>query len=118
MNKMKDFLINNAPELKECFSWRTHTIPAAFKIKSVGFLKALQVSALSGVALGASTTFISFYRGCADVAWNRSLIIAGITTFIYMVGIYFMPLFFAKSARDLRLLKKEKKEAQANNDDQ
>ncbi len=92
MNSMKDYLINKHPALAECFPWRTNTIPKSFKPWSVGFMKALQVSLLSGVSISAAITFMMFSSGNVDVNWYLNIFVAGFATILYMVLFYYLPL--------------------------
>jgi len=92
MNSMKDYLIENHPTLIKCFPWRTDTIPKTFKPWSVGFMKALQVSILSGVSIGATVTFTMFSFGQVDVNWFVSIFSAGLSTTLYMILFYYLPL--------------------------
>ncbi len=92
MNCMKDFLINKHPALDACLPWRTKTIPKPFKLWSVGFMKALQVSLISGVSMGATLTFLRFSSGIVDVNWYLNVLVAIFTTFLYMFLFYYLPL--------------------------
>jgi hypothetical protein len=92
MNQMKDYLIQNIPQLSDCFRWKTTTIPEAFKPWSVGFLKALQVSALSGIALGSTCAFVCLSSLKASIPWLSSTLVALFTTFFYMCIFYYLPL--------------------------
>jgi hypothetical protein len=73
MNQIKERLIAGDPSLAEYFRWRTSTIPAAFKRSSFGFLQAISVALLSGLALGAAVAFAALARGAAGVPWPLSL---------------------------------------------
>lgn len=92
MNIMKDYLIKNCPSLAECFPWRTETIPKPFKPWSVGFMKALQVSILSGFSISAATIFIKFSSGGSEVNWAINILIAGFAAILYLVLFYYLPL--------------------------
>lgn len=92
MNRMKDYLIKNHPALAECFPWRTNSIPKPFKPWSVGFMKALQVSILSGISIGAVVTFIMLSFGSVNVNWCVSIFSAGLATILYMILFYYVPL--------------------------
>jgi hypothetical protein len=92
MNSMKDYLIRNHPTLNECFPWRTETVPKPFKPWSVGFMKALQVSILSGVSIGAAVTFTMLSFGNVTVNWCVSIFSAGFATILYMILFYYLPL--------------------------
>jgi hypothetical protein len=78
MNKIKERLIANDPSLADYFRWRDNTIPAAFKWRSFGFLQAVSVGLLSGLAVGAAVAFGALARGAAVVPWALCLAAAGI----------------------------------------
>ena len=92
MNEMKDYLIKNRPALEQCFPWRTETIPEPFKPWSVGFMKALQVSILSGFSISAATIFIRFSSGISEVNWVFNIFVAGFAAILYLVLFYYLPL--------------------------
>jgi hypothetical protein len=76
MNHIKERLIAADESLAHYFRWRNDTIPAAFKWRSFGFLQALSVALLSGLALGAAVAFAALARGTAEVPWGWSLPVA------------------------------------------
>lgn len=75
MNQIKERLIDDDPTLAGYFRWRDATLPPAFKWHSFGFLQALSVALLSGLALGAAVAFGALARGAADVPWWLSLVV-------------------------------------------
>lgn len=92
MNQIKERLIADDPSLADYFRWRNDTIPAAFKWRSFGFLQALSVALLSGLALGAAVAFGALARGVAVVPWGWSLLAAvGASAIILLLG-YIRPL--------------------------
>jgi hypothetical protein len=54
-------------------------LPAAFKWRSFGFLQAVSVALLSGLAVGAAVAFGALARGAVVVPWAFSLAAAGVT---------------------------------------
>ena len=48
MNQLKDYYFANLPDLDKAFAWRSGRAPQKFKMSSVGFMLALQVSILGG----------------------------------------------------------------------
>ena len=73
MNQIKERLIADDPALAAYFRWRDATIPAAFKWRSFGFLQAVSVALLSGLALGAAVAFGALAAGATTVPWLLSL---------------------------------------------
>lgn len=92
MNQIKEQLIAGDPSLAAYFRWRNATIPAAFKWHSFGFLQALSVALLSGLALGAAVAFGALAGGVVVVPWGWSLLAAvGASAIILLLG-YIRPL--------------------------
>lgn len=77
MNQIKERLIADDPKLAGYFRWRVETIPPAFKWRSFGFLQAMSVGLLSGLAAGAAMAFGALARGELVVPWALSLLTAG-----------------------------------------
>ena len=78
MNQIKERLIADDPTLATYFRWTNATLPAAFKWRSFGFLQALSVALLSGLAVGAAVAFAGLARGATIVPWAVSLSAAGL----------------------------------------
>lgn len=77
MNQIKERLIADDPSLADYFRWTNATLPAAFKWRSFGFLQAISVGLLSGLAVGAAVAFGALGRGAVVVPWAVSLVAAG-----------------------------------------
>lgn len=107
MNKMKNFVFSGEPGDQSCIIWRIEDIPESYKPWSVGFLKALQVSVLSGVAFGASALFLTFLCGKEGWAWYVGIVSAIIIAFLYMVLFYYRPLQHADITETIKKLKNE-----------
>ncbi len=75
MNQIKERLIADDLELADYFRWRVETIPPAFKWRSFGFLQALAVGLLSGLAGGAAVAFGALARGAVIVPWATSVVV-------------------------------------------
>jgi hypothetical protein len=74
MNQIKERLIADDPSLADYFRWRNDTIPAAFKWRSFGFLQAIAVALLSGLAVGAAVAFAALAQHPAEgILWPVSL---------------------------------------------
>jgi len=76
MNQIKARLIADDPALATYFRWTNATIPPPFKMRSFGFLQALSVALLSGLAVGAAVAFGGLARGVGVVPWGLSLVAA------------------------------------------
>jgi hypothetical protein len=58
MNQMKDFAMQQSPELANAFRWKTATLPAKYKSGSVSTYQAREVSFLGALMFGAATFFL------------------------------------------------------------
>ena len=78
MNQIKERLIADDPALAAYFRWSSATVPTPLKLRSFGFLQALSVALLSGLAVGAAVAFGGLAQGAAVVPWGLSLLAAGV----------------------------------------
>lgn len=92
MNQMKDTAMKQHPELQDFFRWTSETIPPNFNLNSVGFILAVMVALLSGLALGSAVAFGSLAQGSAMVPWGIS-VGTGVVTILIMLSVcYWLPL--------------------------
>ena len=92
MNQIKGRLIADDPALAAYCRWTNANVPAPFKLRSFGFLQALSVALLSGLAVGAAVAFGGLARGSAVVPWVWSLLAAGVAA-VAILGLgYVRPL--------------------------
>lgn len=92
MNQIKERLIADDPAVAAYFRWTNATVPAPFKLRSFGFLQALSVALLSGLAVGAAVAFGGLAGGAVVVPWFWSLFAAAVAaTAILGLG-YMRPL--------------------------
>ncbi len=97
MNQIKARLIADDPALAAYFRWTNDTIPPPFKLRSFGFLQALSVALLSGLAVGAAVAFGGLAWGGAAVPWGLSLLAAAVAS-VSILGLgYIRPLQQMKS---------------------
>ncbi len=92
MNQIKAAMIKDHPELEAYFRWKADTLPPAYKPQSVGFLLALVVALISGLAIGSAVAFFSLSSQPVSVPWFWSILlgIAGAT--LAFVLFYWYPL--------------------------
>ena len=57
MNQLKDFAMQQNPELAKAFRWKTETLPAKYKRGSVSYYQALEVALIGGLMFGAAAFF-------------------------------------------------------------
>lgn len=86
MNQLKDFAVNQSPELANAFRWRTSTIPSKYKKGSVSYYQALEVSLIGGLMAGAALFFLlqAFYTP-TTLAWIICLILGGANVYAEMM---------------------------------
>ena len=92
MNQIKERLVAGDPALVAYFRWTNATVPAPFKLRSFGFLQALSVALLSGLAVGAAMAFGGLARGAGVVPWGLSLAAAGLAAAAILGLGYIRPL--------------------------
>lgn len=74
MNQIKERALAQDPGLAGYFRWHSGNVPPAFKLRSLGFLQAVSVSLLSGLAMGAAVAFGSLAAGAGAVPWLWSVL--------------------------------------------
>ncbi|NJC94855.1 MAG: hypothetical protein C3F07_16945 [Anaerolineales bacterium] len=89
MNQLKDFAMNQNPELSAAFRWKTSTLPPKYKRGSVAFYQAFEVSLIGGLMFGASTFFLqeALVPETSLLTWVISIMLGGLAVFAQM-GIY------------------------------
>jgi hypothetical protein len=92
MNQIKATLMSEDPTLAAYFRWTNDTLPAPFKPRSFGFLQALEVALLSGLALGAAVAFGALVGGAAAVPWLQSVVVGLLGAAAILVLGYIRPL--------------------------
>jgi len=81
MNQIKDFAMQQNPELTAAFRWKTSTLPAKYKTGSVSFYQTLEVAMIGGLMFGASVFFFqqAFFKVGA-ITWIVCLVSVLIAT--------------------------------------
>ena len=92
MNQIKAELVRSGLLDQSYFRWNQSTIPPAFKLNSIGFILALTVALLSGVALGSAAAFYQLAQGAAAVPWLLGLAIGLLTAALQLILAYWLPL--------------------------
>lgn len=93
MNKIKDFVKKYHPELKGAFPWETKSIPPKYKLTSISFLQAIEVSLISGLMLGSAIFFLELTLNPSLVTppWGVS-ILAGVIAVVLELALYYWSL--------------------------
>ena len=92
MNQIKDQAIKRSPDLAAYYRWNSGTVPPSFKARSVGFLLAVMVSLLSGLALGAATAFLGLAARPGALNWPLSIGLGLLGAGILLLAFYYLPL--------------------------
>ncbi|MDX1436587.1 MAG: hypothetical protein R3335_07250 [Anaerolineales bacterium] len=92
MNQIKDEAVRQSPELAAYFRWNTSSIPPAFKARSVGFLLAVMVALLGGLAIGAAVAFYSLSQDATSLNWTASTGGGLLGTGLLLAIFYYLPL--------------------------
>ena len=89
MNQIKDFAMNQSPELTVAFRWTKDTLPPKYKTGSVSYYQAVEVALISGLMFGAATFFLqqAYFIPTQPINWILSAL-AGILTVYIQLNIY------------------------------
>jgi len=89
MNQLKDFAMEQSPELADAFRWKTKTLPPKYKSGSVSTFQAREVSFIGGLMFGAATFFLqqAFSLRIDTETWIIC-VAAGAIAFIVQMAIY------------------------------
>jgi hypothetical protein len=86
MNQIKDFAIDQSPELAHAFRWKTSTLPARFKMRSVSYYQAIQVSMISGLMFAAAVFFLQqTFFSISPVTWIVSGVLGAVAVYVLLV---------------------------------
>jgi hypothetical protein len=58
MNQIKDFAMEQSPELMQAFRWKTSTLPRKYKKGSVSYYQAREVALIGGLMFSAASFFL------------------------------------------------------------
>jgi hypothetical protein len=89
MNQLKDFMVQQSPELANAFRWKTSTLPSKYKTNSVSFYQAIEVALIGGLMSGAGIFFLlqALFRGAPIFHWPVSAIF-GVLTVLLQLQLY------------------------------
>ena len=85
MNQLKDFAMNQSPELIKAFRWKTTTLPNKYKAGSVSYYQAIEVALIGGLTFGAAMFFLqqAFYS-VSLLTWMVSVLFGILAIFIQL----------------------------------
>jgi hypothetical protein len=88
MNQIKDFAMQQSPELTAAFRWTKDTLPPKYKTSSVSYFQAVEVSLISGLMFGAAIFFLQ--QAFFSLTWINWLIAAlsGLFSVYFQLIIY------------------------------
>lgn len=86
MNQLKDFAMKQSPELSLAFRWKTSTIPSKYKVGSISFYQAFEVSLIGGLMFGTAVFFLQqvFFPTITLLTWIVCLVFGGLAVFVQM----------------------------------
>lgn len=89
MNQLKDFMVQQSPELASAFRWKTSTLPSKYKTNSVSYYQAVEVALIGGLMSGAGIFFLlqALFRGALVFHWPVSAIF-GVLTVLLQLQLY------------------------------
>ena len=89
MNQLKDFMVQQSPELANAFRWKTSTLPSKYKTNSVSYYQAVEVALIGGLMSGAGIFFLlqALFRGALVFHWPVSAIF-GVLTVLLQLQLY------------------------------
>ncbi|HSK67460.1 MAG TPA: hypothetical protein VK888_11050 [Anaerolineales bacterium] len=89
MNQLKDFMVQQSPELASAFRWKTSTLPSKYKTNSVSYYQAVEVALIGGLMSGAGIFFLlqALFRGALVFHWPVSTIF-GVLTVLLQLQLY------------------------------
>ncbi len=77
MNQIKEFYIQDNPEIEAAFKWRAKAVPPTNKPYSIANLTAIEVAMLGSLTTGAGAYFLMSFLG--TITWVSWVIIAACT---------------------------------------
>jgi len=89
MNQLKDFMVQQSPELASAFRWTTSTLPSKYKTNSVSYYQAVEVALIGGLMSGAGLFFLlqALFRDALVFHWPVSAIF-GVLTVLLQLQLY------------------------------
>ena len=85
MNQLKEFAMEQNPELANAFRWKTSTLPAKYKSGSVSTYQALEVSLLGGLMFAVSTFFLQqAFFSVTPLTWFLCALFGSLAVYIQM----------------------------------
>ncbi len=89
MNQLKDYMIEQHPELSGAFRWKTSTLPPKYKMSSVSYFQAVEVALIGGLMFGAGIFFFeqAFFRAILLLHWAFA-VIAGSLMVLLQLQVY------------------------------
>lgn len=86
MNQLKDFAMTQIPELSAAFRWKASTLPPKYKVSSVAFYQAFEVSLIGGLMFGAAIFFLqqALFARITVSNWIACMLMGGLAVFVQM----------------------------------
>jgi len=86
MNQLKDFMVNENKDLAKAFRWTTKSLPKKYKLGSVSYYQALEVTLISGLMFGAATFFLQeAFFSVSLLSWIISVVFGMLMVVLQLV---------------------------------
>ncbi|MGE5642367.1 MAG: hypothetical protein ACM3Y8_05080 [Byssovorax cruenta] len=86
MNQIKDFAMQQHPELGKAFRWKTNTLPDKYKMNSVSYYQAVEVALIGGLMFGTGVFFLqqAFARQITILHWVISIVLGALSVLLQL----------------------------------
>ena len=86
LNQIKDFAMEQHPELSQAFRWKTSTLPSKYKMNSVSYYQAVEVALIGGLMFGAGIYFLqqAFVGQLTILHWVISIILGALAVLLHL----------------------------------
>jgi hypothetical protein len=86
MNQIKDFAMQQHPELGKAFRWKTNTLPDKYKMNSVSYYQAVEVALIGGLMFGTGVFFLQqgFAGQITILHWVISIVLGALSVLLQL----------------------------------
>lgn len=83
MNQIKDFAMQQSPELTQAFRWTSKTLPPKYKTSSVSFFQAREVALIGGLMFGTAVYFLqeALHIDAGILEWIICIFLGGLAAY-------------------------------------
>ena len=86
MTQIKDFAMQQHPELGKAFRWKTSTLPNKYKMNSVSYYQAVEVALIGGLMFGTGVFFLqqAFASQVTILQWVISIVLGALSVLLQL----------------------------------